>query len=308
MASDAIPTHYKLLGENDSIWGILALILVGIITSITTAYLLLPPGMTIATLYSTTRDTDHPEHSSEPSIPAPSTIDVARDSNEVLLPDLPPIEHGVKSEHDDSAPSEDSAGSDKASVTDDQSDVKPKTGAEKPPLSRIKQSEQHTVPLATQKALSALAEFAVSEAPVTIDPAGFESRVEHVNTPDCAPLFVVRFMHDGIQPIESDLAGKVHKLRDWLKLHPQAELRVEGHADASGPDEYNLFISDRRAKAVSNLLAKYGISKERMAIRALGEYSPLIGVPPESAKNRRVSLRIEDVSACSSLITDGNER
>jgi flagellar motor protein MotB len=289
MPSEAMPTHKKLLGEGYSIGGILALLFAGIITSITTAQLLLPPGMTMASFKTWLIPVETPEHSAKLPVPAPST----------------------KSKHDESEEIADDTKRGKDFLIDDRIHAKLTTESEEPPFMRMNQGEQRTTPLPTVKAdrtSTATATFAAIEATATTYSGDFESKAERVDTLDCAPLFFVRFKRDGIQPLESDLAEKAHKLHDWLKLHPQTELLVEGHADASGSDEYNLFISHRRAKAVYKLLVNLGIPEQQMAIRALGEYSPLSGVPAKSAKNRRVTLRIEGVRACSNLLTDGHER
>ena len=245
MPSDILPTHIKLLGENESIWAILALLLVGVITSITTMELLLPPDMSQESVTTGANSFEH----------------------RVQTPQ-PPIAPAIQSDHPIASPQ----------------------------ANKIEQPA------------AAPAEFAANEAPAKADTRVAAAKVVKVAKPDCAPLFSVPFLREETQPIDTDLTEQAHKLSDWLKLHPQAELLVEGHTDASGPEAYNLFISHQRAKAVYELLAHYGLSEARMAVRALGEDAPLAGLPPESAQNRRVSLRIEGVPACSSLPTEGNDR
>ncbi|MGD8932022.1 MAG: OmpA family protein [Chromatiales bacterium] len=305
MPSDNIPTQNNLLGENDSIWGILALLLVGIITSITTVQLLLPQGMTMETFRAWLSPAEYPAHSPRPPIPAISSINVVPGSDDVSIPDLPPLGYKDEIGHDDTETSVDGSLPAKVSVSGDLATAQSNTGLGKSHSARVTQSARSHLSQTASKAgqaSAAHAEFAANETFASSDLAG----AEPADSLDCAPLFIVRFLYDGIQPLDSDLAEKGRRLRAWLDLHPQAELLVEGHADASGPDEYNLFISHRRAKVVYNLLADAGIAKERMAIRALGEYSPLAGLPPESAKNRCVTLRIEGVRACSNLLNDGN--
>jgi OOP family OmpA-OmpF porin len=70
---------------------------------------------------------------------------------------------------------------------------------------------------------------------------------------------------------------------------------VEGHADRSGPDDYNVRLSQRRADAVRQVLVSQGIPANRIQTQAYGESQPL--VPTEdgvrNAQNRRASVIIE---------------
>jgi len=46
---------------------------------------------------------------------------------------------------------------------------------------------------------------------------------------------------------------------------------VNGMADARGTEEYNLALSDRRARSVTSYLGSFGIDANRVTIRGLGE-------------------------------------
>ena len=124
--------------------------------------------------------------------------------------------------------------------------------------------------------------------------------IEQATEPDhdCPPLFSVTFERSSTQPIELDLDEKAKKLQRWLSRYPESILLIDGHTDSSGPEELNLEISALRADAIYELLAKSGISKDQMGIRAFGEFAPLHGIPSESGNNRRVFLRVEGVDAC----------
>jgi outer membrane protein OmpA-like peptidoglycan-associated protein len=309
----------KLAGENDSIGGILALLLLGIITCITTVQLLLPPGMTMQAFQAWISPTEDPEHSAPALISDPSTIEVPVTAeitlppipSQTIAPELPALGRTVDAGRVAPQRAAEPPMPAKAAVADRSSAPIPEAARDKPGQPGLHQSGRRStqqVPGQRDKTSAPVAEFAASEAVVSTDRAGFEAGVDRHDSQDCAPLFSVGFVHDGIQPLDSDLFDKARRLRDWFERHPQAELLVEGRADASGPEEYNLFISHRRAKAVYNLLARVGIPEARMSIRALGEYAPLEGLSPQSAKNRRVSLRIEGVRACSNPLNNGNNR
>lgn len=70
---------------------------------------------------------------------------------------------------------------------------------------------------------------------------------------------------------------------------------VEGHADRSGPNDYNQRLSQRRAEAVRRALVQRGWPADRIEIRAMGEEDPLVetrdGV--REPANRRVRITLQ---------------
>lgn len=71
-----------------------------------------------------------------------------------------------------------------------------------------------------------------------------------------------------------------------------AKFRVEGHTDAHGGDAFNRELSDRRARAVTDLLVAYGVDPARIEAEGFGETRPLPGGDPYAAENRRVETRL----------------
>lgn len=75
-------------------------------------------------------------------------------------------------------------------------------------------------------------------------------------------------------------------------LAPQRTVVIEGHTDASGPDDYNLQLSQRRATAVKLYLVQtHGIDSRRLRDAGLGKRQPIAGSDPYAAENRRVQFR-----------------
>lgn len=66
---------------------------------------------------------------------------------------------------------------------------------------------------------------------------------------------------------------------------------VEGHTDATGPADYNLELSRRRAAAVVDYLVRRGIDPDRLMARGFGETRPR-AADPENPANRRVETRL----------------
>ena len=73
----------------------------------------------------------------------------------------------------------------------------------------------------------------------------------------------------------------------WLAANPSVNITIEGHTDASGPDEYNKLLGERRAEAVRAFLVEAGVDESRLEVISYGEERPKY---QSSHKNRRVVL------------------
>ena len=70
-----------------------------------------------------------------------------------------------------------------------------------------------------------------------------------------------------------------------------ATFSIEGHTDATGPEAYNLQLSERRADAVVRFLRQQGADPSRFTVKGLGEGDPRSDDPFDPI-NRRVETRI----------------
>jgi outer membrane protein OmpA-like peptidoglycan-associated protein len=78
-----------------------------------------------------------------------------------------------------------------------------------------------------------------------------------------------------------------------LREHPESvSVSVEGHTDGEGPAEYNRGLSQRRAEAVRDYLARKDIAPERMQAQGFGEDRPVQSNATSAgrAANRRVEF------------------
>lgn len=70
------------------------------------------------------------------------------------------------------------------------------------------------------------------------------------------------------------------------------KLLIEGHTDAAGSEQYNQYLSERRANSVKSYLRlNYQIASNRLFVTGMGESQPLEGVNPYDGVNRRVQFR-----------------
>lgn len=75
----------------------------------------------------------------------------------------------------------------------------------------------------------------------------------------------------------------------YLKDHPGALLKIEGHCDERGTGDYNLVLGDKRAKAARSYLIEAGVSPKQVAIVSYGKERPFCIAHEESCyqQNRR---------------------
>jgi VWFA-related protein len=93
--------------------------------------------------------------------------------------------------------------------------------------------------------------------------------------------------------IRPESMPRIREVADVMRTYPGMSLEVRGHTDDRGGEEYNLRLSEQRARAVADALEEMGISAARLTIRGLGESQPL--VPNDSEENRMKNRRTEFV-------------
>jgi peptidoglycan-associated lipoprotein len=79
-----------------------------------------------------------------------------------------------------------------------------------------------------------------------------------------------------------------------LQANGAVTLRISGHTDERGSDEYNLALGQRRAAAVKAYLSQHGIAQSRMETISYGEERPIAQGSDENAfsQNRRAEFEI----------------
>jgi|AntRauTorcE11898_2_1112593.scaffolds.fasta_scaffold07735_2 outer membrane protein OmpA-like peptidoglycan-associated protein/Tol biopolymer transport system component len=99
------------------------------------------------------------------------------------------------------------------------------------------------------------------------------------------------FDSDSLKP---ESLPELKKLRQFLAVNDDVKIRIEGHTDNMGGEEYNKELSQQRADAVKDYLRKHGIAEERLQTKGFGESQPRAGneTAEGRAKNRRTEIRI----------------
>ncbi|WP_339718820.1 OmpA family protein [Marinomonas primoryensis] len=91
--------------------------------------------------------------------------------------------------------------------------------------------------------------------------------------------------------VEQKYYPEIEKLAMYLKEHPQSTVLIEGHTDDSGAASYNQTVSDKRAKAIADVLIRtFEVSEERVSAIGYGEDTPLFD--NDTAEHRKANRRV----------------
>jgi len=86
--------------------------------------------------------------------------------------------------------------------------------------------------------------------------------------------------------------SEIDRISSVLNNYPQTTIRVEGHTDSTGPEDYNQRLSEKRAETVKNALTQRAVDPNRIAAVGYGESQP---ISSDNATNRRVSIVITPI-------------
>ncbi|MFD1383451.1 OmpA family protein [Rhodanobacter aciditrophus] len=85
---------------------------------------------------------------------------------------------------------------------------------------------------------------------------------------------------------------EIQEIAAHLNAHPDQIAQIQGYSDGTGKPEYNLELSEKRAKSVADVLVEdFGISSDRIETIGYGEQNPLVANTTQEnrALNRRVT-------------------
>jgi outer membrane protein OmpA-like peptidoglycan-associated protein len=86
--------------------------------------------------------------------------------------------------------------------------------------------------------------------------------------------------------------SEIDRVSNVLNNYPQTTIRVEGHTDSTGPEDYNQRLSEKRAEAVKSALIQRGMDPKRIQAVGYGESQP---ISSNNAMNRRVGIVITPI-------------
>jgi OOP family OmpA-OmpF porin len=87
------------------------------------------------------------------------------------------------------------------------------------------------------------------------------------------------------RPVLDDVAAS-------LQRHPRLKVELQGYTDSTGPADYNLKLSQRRADSVRDYLVGKGVSSDQLTTKGYGLTQPIDTNKTKEgrAHNRRVVM------------------
>jgi peptidoglycan-associated lipoprotein len=92
-----------------------------------------------------------------------------------------------------------------------------------------------------------------------------------------------------VADIRSEDQAALDRKAAIMQANTAMRIRISGHADERGSDEYNLALGNRRAAAAKRYLMNRGVDGSRIDVISFGEERPIAmgGTEDAYAQNRR---------------------
>ena len=88
----------------------------------------------------------------------------------------------------------------------------------------------------------------------------------------------------------------INDAAEYLRANPGMDAVIAGHTDSTGTDEYNQWLSEKRAESVyKRLIDDYRIDPKRLQVKGYGETQPMASNSTFNGRqlNRRVDMVID---------------
>jgi peptidoglycan-associated lipoprotein len=104
----------------------------------------------------------------------------------------------------------------------------------------------------------------------------------------------IRFEFDSYE-IRGEDTQVLDQNADLMKANPGWLVLIEGHADQRGTPDYNLALSERRARASMNYLVSRGVRANRISVISYGKERPVCAEASEDcwSRNRRAHFAVK---------------
>ena len=103
----------------------------------------------------------------------------------------------------------------------------------------------------------------------------------------------VLFAHDSSELNEESLVA-IRTVSTFLMENSDASLDLAGHADATGTEEYNMDLSQRRAEQTRDFFLVNGINADQLVATWLGETQLVVDPLKREPNNRRVEFTLSE--------------
>lgn len=97
----------------------------------------------------------------------------------------------------------------------------------------------------------------------------------------------------GRASLKASAMRTIDQVAAFMQQHPERKVLIEGYTDSVGSEDLNLDLSQRRAGAVRDALARDNVPFDRIQVHGLGERYPVAG--NETNAGRQLNRRVEVV-------------
>jgi outer membrane protein OmpA-like peptidoglycan-associated protein len=96
------------------------------------------------------------------------------------------------------------------------------------------------------------------------------------------------FFNTSSAKLSASADTELKQLAEWARCNPQSAIILEGHADPTGTQTYNIKLSAARAAMVRARLIRMGVPSDHIVVAVFGENGPSRAT---LAEDRRVTAR-----------------
>ncbi|MEL7005033.1 MAG: OmpA family protein, partial [Bacteroidota bacterium] len=123
-----------------------------------------------------------------------------------------------------------------------------------------------------------------------------ETEIIRTTTPISSRLkFESIEFEEGKSELSTPMYADLDKIADYLLDNPDFKLRIAGHTDSDGREDFNLKLSQERADIIKEYLTYFGnVEESRIEAIGYGSSKPIVQENTEESKslNRRVEFEI----------------
>jgi len=94
--------------------------------------------------------------------------------------------------------------------------------------------------------------------------------------------------------LKEESNAELQTMLELMQKNPTLRIEISGHTDNVGKDDYNMTLSENRAKSVRQWLIDKGINTQRIVAKGYGKTKPIADNSTEEGRqqNRRTEFKI----------------
>ncbi len=160
---------------------------------------------------------------------------------------------------------------------------------------------------------------------ITVTADGYFFHSENINIPEATPYFelsndislskigvgksiVLNFIYFDYDKavLKDESIIELERVLNLMNSNPKLNIEIAGHTDDKGTIEYNIRLSEERARAVVNWLMEHNIEKARMTSKGYGFSKPIDNNETDEgrAKNRRTEFTVLEYESTISALNE----